>query len=147
MSPKITTFTGDYRFLSNFFATEVVFNEIYFPTVEHAYQAAKSTSSHEMYQIADAATPGKAKKMGKEIKNKRPDWNHVKLAVMEDLLRQKFRKGSFNSKLLMETAPSKLEEGNTWDDTFWGINLRNGEGENHLGRLLMEIREELLNDH
>lgn len=32
-------------------------------------------------------------------------------------------------------------EGNTWGDKFWGV--CDGEGENHLGKLLMEVRAEL----
>ena len=36
-----------------------------------------------------------------------------------------------------------LEEGNGWHDTFWGVDLKTGEGENHLGRILMQVREEL----
>ena len=34
-----------------------------------------------------------------------------------------------------------LEEGNTWHDTYWGV--CNGKGKNKLGKILMQVREEL----
>ena len=41
--------------------------------------------------------------------------------------------------LLLKTGTAELIEGNWWGDTFWGV--FNGAGQNHLGRLLMEVRE------
>ena len=45
--------------------------------------------------------------------------------------------------LLLATGDLVLEEGNTWHDTFWGVDARTREGENHLGRILMRVRGEL----
>jgi hypothetical protein len=36
-----------------------------------------------------------------------------------------------------------LVEGNRWGDQFWGVDLRTGLGENHLGKILMKVRDEL----
>ena len=44
---------------------------------------------------------------------------------------------------LLATGDKRLVEGNTWGDTFWGVDLRSGRGENQLGRILMRVREEL----
>ncbi len=41
---------------------------------------------------------------------------------------------------LISTGNSILEEGNYWNDTFWGICKE--KEENHLGKLLMKVREE-----
>ena len=60
---------------------------------------------------------------------------------MDELLRQKFSKDPLRLKLL-RTAPKKLLEENTWNDDFWGT--VNGEGKNMLGKLLMRIRQEIL---
>jgi len=71
----------------------------------------------------------------------RNDWEEVKVSVMRDLIRQKFKPGSELSDRLLDTGDWLLEEGNTWGDTFWGV--CDGVGENWLGRLLMERRGEL----
>jgi predicted NAD-dependent protein-ADP-ribosyltransferase YbiA (DUF1768 family) len=49
--------------------------------------------------------------------------------------------------MLLDTGDAILEEGNMWNDTFWGIDLNTGKGQNHLGRLLMERRAELNNEY
>ena len=46
---------------------------------------------------------------------------------------------------LVDTGDQPLIEGNTWGDRFWGV--CGGTGMNHLGRLLMEVREELQADY
>lgn len=45
--------------------------------------------------------------------------------------------------MLIATGDAILREGNHWGDRFWGVDARTGEGENHLGRLLMELRAEI----
>jgi hypothetical protein len=69
----------------------------------------------------------------------RPGWDDERLGVMEALLREKFKNGALMAKL-QATHPHELVEGNTWGDRFWGVS--EGQGENHLGRLLMLIRDE-----
>ena len=91
---------------------------------------------------ADASTTsGRIKRASRNI-TIREDWDDIKLGVMEHCLREKFTKKPFCS-LILATKNAVLEEGNTWNDTFWGIDLRTGIGENNLGKLLMKIREEL----
>jgi ribA/ribD-fused uncharacterized protein len=110
-------------------------------TVEHAYQAAKSMDPQVRRKIQGAGSPGEAKRLGRNV-ILRSDWDEIKLSVMEDLLRQKF--GSKNigmSAMLLRTGTLELIEGNTWGDVYWGV--CNGKGENHLGKLLMKIRQEL----
>lgn len=115
------------------------FDWIQFPTVEHAYQAYKSTNQHDWVEISKLETPGQAKKVGQLIKL-RPNWNEIKLDTMEELLRMKFAIPELKTKLL-ETGDQKLVEGNYWGDVYWGV--CRGKGENHLGKLLMKIRSEL----
>lgn len=133
----ITSFDGEYRWLSNFWYAAVSAFGRTFPTVEHAYQACKSIDPLDHQKIAWCKTPSQAKKAGKLLK-KREDWDQVKLYVMEELLIQKFQHATMR-KLLLDTGDAELIEGNTWGDTFWGV--CNGIGENHLGKLLMKIRK------
>lgn len=136
MKEAIRSFRGQYRFLSNFYPAEVQFEGRSYRTVEHAFQAAKTLSSQMRVAIAEAPSPGHAKALGRAV-TLRPDWEDVKIGVMRDLLRQKFGRPPLRD-LLLATAPRQLIEGNTWGDHFWGI--CDGEGENHLGRLLEEVR-------
>jgi len=110
-----------------------------FGTVEGAYQAAKTLDLEVRAQIAALPRPGQAKRYGRKLKV-RDDWEKVKLAVMEDLLRQKFAHPDLRQKLL-DTGDAYLEESNTWGDRWWGV--CDGKGQNHLGRLLMKIRNEV----
>jgi ribA/ribD-fused uncharacterized protein len=137
----INNFHGEYEFLSNFYPDNIKALGMTFTSLEHAYQASKSESRSDWDKIAACETPGQAKRRGQDLMM-RPSWDHAKLAVMENLLRQKFRPGTALAEKLMNTLPHRLEEGNTWGDTFWGT--VNGVGSNHLGRLLMEIREDLI---
>lgn len=135
----ITEFRGAYRFLSNFYPASVRLDGVTYSTVEHAFQAAKTTEPRLRRAVRDVATPGIAKKLGRSL-TLRKDWESVKLGVMLELLRQKFGPSPLRD-LLLETGTTRLIEGNTWNDRFWG--KVDGEGENHLGRLLMQVRDEL----
>lgn len=139
MTKPITSFKGEYEFLSNFYPVIIDFEGDLYGTLEHAFQAAKTTNPEERAKVRTAATPGKAKYAGKRV-TLRPDWESVKLQIMEDLLRQKFSIQPFKFQLLY-TRDAELVEGNTWNDTFWGV--CRGKGLNHLGKLLMKIRDEL----
>lgn len=135
----IDRFDGEFEFLSNFFPCEVAQDGILYPTVEHAFQAAKTLDNFDKMQIAIADTPGKAKRLGRKVVL-RSDWEEVKLAVMEDYLREKFCAGSELREKLLATGDEELVEGNWWNDTFWGV--CNGVGQNNLGKLLMKLRAE-----
>lgn len=138
MTGRIDIFTGKYRFLSNFWFSEVILDGERAATVEHAFQAAKTTDTMARRRILTAPSPGIAKRLGREAPL-RAGWNDMKIGVMRALLRQKFS-AHFLRQLLIDTGDAELIEGNTWNDTFWGV--CNGVGENHLGKLLMEVRAE-----
>lgn len=141
----IDSFTGQYRFLSNFHPCTVTLDGIEYPSTEHAYQAAK-TEYPALRVPFESGTAAAVKKLGRRLKI-RPDWEEVKLSVMENLLRQKFAPGSELLERLAQTQGQKLCEGNYWHDNFWGSCTcqkndvcRRG-GSNHLGKLLMKIRD------
>lgn len=141
----ISTFTGPHAFLSNFYPARVTLDGVVYPTVEHAYQAAKSADPSFAYRLSIAALPGThagaaaAKRAGRHVPL-RPDWERVKVGVMRDLLRQKFAHLELRAKLA--ATDEELVEGNWWGDRFWGQSPL-GVGENWLGRILMEIRGEI----
>lgn len=140
--PKITAFRGPYYFLSNFYPIHIDFEGIIYQDVESAYQAAKTLDPNEREIIARSVTPGQAKSIGRRVKL-RPNWDEIKIDIMRKLLRQKFSYASLRWSLI-ETKGSELIEGNDWGDNFWGDT--NGNGQNWLGKILMELREEFLNE-
>jgi ribA/ribD-fused uncharacterized protein len=131
----ITSFDEEFRFLSNFYPAEVEFDLVKYPTVENAYQAAKCLNKEERQKFV-GITPGQAKRLGRQVEIK-PDWDKVKLSIMELLLLRKFEIPELRDKLAA-TGDEQLIEGNDWGDTFWGV--CDGVGENHLGQILMTIR-------
>lgn len=138
----IDAFFGEYRFLSNFWPCVVRLDSVPYLSVEAAYQAAKTDDKQAREILRRCYSASQAKRFGRTVKL-RADWDKVKLAVMEDLLRQKFSDTDLRQKLL-DTGEEELVEGNTWNDTFWG--RCGGVGENHLGRLLLKIRSDLLKE-
>lgn len=135
----IGSFSGPYRFLSNFYPAVVRLDGVNYPSVEHAYQAAKTLDLALRQTIRQQDTPGRAKRMGATV-TKRPGFYEDRVALMTMLVRQKFHHPELCDKLLA-TGDHELVEGNTWGDTFWGE--CRGVGENHLGRILMQVRTEL----
>lgn len=137
----ITSFDGENRFLSNFYPSRLIYagGILIFPTVEHAYQAAKTDDKAEWLTIAHLATPGLAKKYGQKVTLK-ANWDQVKLETMEELLQDKFAIPQLKQQLI-NTGTQELVEGNYWGDTYWGV--CRGKGQNNLGKLLMKIRSSI----
>jgi ribA/ribD-fused uncharacterized protein len=99
-------------------------------------------NENEILEIRSALTPGKAKRLGRKV-TLRANWELIKIDVMLDLVRQKFQDPDL-AWMLINTGDAELIEGNHWGDKFWGV--CNGEGENHLGKILMQVRDEILKD-
>ena len=149
MSRVISKFEGEYDFLSNFYPSKIIYDIddghiIYAPTIEHAFQAAKTFNPLEESDILIAPTPGKAKRLGRKCEL-RKDWEEVKDNVMRKFLCKKFAIPELRQKLL-DTGDAYLIEGNYWHDNHFGIcycEKCKGKGENILGQLLMDIRKEI----
>lgn len=138
-SDFIDSFTGEYEFLRNDYPCIVTFGGINFPSVEHAFQAAK-TSDYDLIQKISSASVYDARKLGRSIQLP-SDWDSRKLTIMEALIRQKFMSNSKLRDMLLKTGTKTLRMVNKRDG-FWGI-PRGGYGENHLGNILMSVRNEL----
>lgn len=134
----IDCFEEDYAFLSNFSPSPLEFEGLTFPTVENAFQAAKTTDPDRRRPFTDC-TPEDAKRRGRRLEL-RPDWREVRIDVMGRLLEAKFSREPLRGRLLA-TGEAVLVKGNWWGDQFWGVSK--DQGQNHLGRLLMEVRRQL----
>lgn len=137
----ITEFRGRYFFLSNFYPAPVIFEGRKYKSSEHAYQAHRARNEVDHQWVMNALIPAQAKQRGHQIKT-REDWDVVKIPIMERIVEAKFEQNKDLQRHLIDTAPAFLAEGNCWGDTFWGI--YNGEGENHLGIILMNLRKKFI---
>jgi ribA/ribD-fused uncharacterized protein len=136
----IKQFQDEYRFLSNFYMAEVEYEGLVYPSSEHAYQAAKQFDQEFREEVRQLKTPGLAKRAGRKADLRR-DWQKKKVGIMTEIVRDKFNRHPDLTDMLLATGDAMLEEGNNWGDKFWG--MVDGKGANHLGLILMQIRDEL----
>lgn len=140
---SVKGFFGKYRFLSNFWYVPIEYEGRIYPTLEHAYQAQKCYLDEDKDLFTDFnLKPKDAKRIGRFIKCI-DFWDDRKLKFMRELLIIKFQNKVLRQKLI-ELKDYYLEETNIWGDTFFGV--YKGIGENHLGKLLMEIRDNILEE-
>jgi predicted NAD-dependent protein-ADP-ribosyltransferase YbiA (DUF1768 family) len=157
----ITSFSGEFEFLSNFSKLEnpINFGHIDFFHLENAYVAGKTMNLELRKEIAEM-TPGQAKRKGKKILDEgidvNPKWNdEFRISFMKTLVDLKFRNNPHLASKLIATGTRTIEEGNTHHDNFFGI-CRCGNcppdkivvfgPKNHLGKIQMIQREVLFSE-
>ena len=146
---EIFGFFRGYLFLSNFWEVEVTIDDIMYQTAENAYQAAKFVE--EKRKSFARATPSEAKLQGQSLDDRlyqKDAWDKIKVAVMKQILVEKFKNPELKSKLI-ETGDKEIIEANWWGDTFWGVYVDaqgNETGDNHLGKCITEVRTEFKNN-
>lgn len=145
----IIEFKNEYDFLSNFYHSPMMFNtkfgKMRFPTAEHMYMSFKNDTAEWVNKCAsDEFSPAQIKKMSRKVKLI-DDWDNLRNIYMKITLTTKFNNPEL-AKRLVATGDQNIQEGNYWGDTYWGVDLRVSPniGENHLGRLLMSVRSELI---
>lgn len=136
---KITNFRGKWFFLSNFYEAKVTFEGLMYNNAESAFQAMKCRYYDDRIKFL-SKTGAQAKQLGKRI-TLRDDWESVKLDYMYKIVKAKFEQNDFIRKQLIDTSDVEIEEHNDWNDNYWGI--CDGRGENHLGKILMLVRNQL----
>lgn len=130
-----------YAFLSNFYEAPILCWGLTYGSAEAAFQAQKCLTDEERLPFT-RARPAGCKAMGRRVKL-RADWEQVKVGLMEEIVMAKFSQNEDLKRKLLATGDKRLIEGNTWGDTFWGVDLRSGRGQNHLGEILMRVRAKL----
>lgn len=133
---QVLGFFGEYRYLSNFHQCPVYFEGVMYPSTENAFMAAKTLDLNERVQF-QCIDPKEAKALGRQIQL-RSDWEEVKYDVMATVVFDKFYRNKSIRQKLINTGDAYLEETNHWNDRIWGV--CEGEGSNHLGKILMNVR-------
>jgi ribA/ribD-fused uncharacterized protein len=143
--PNVINFyhpTDEFGCFSNFARYSIHLDGKSWPTSEHYFQAQKFEDAHLKEQVRICKTPKMAANMGRDRKNPlRGDWESVKDDKMRKAVRAKFTQHEDIRNILLSTGDAKLVE-HTENDSYWGDG-GDGSGKNMLGRILMEIREEL----
>lgn len=146
MSTPIHFFKDEFAFLSNFYPINITIKEKLWLTSEHMYMACKTRSPIHQENTRLMATPGQAKRYARKV-TLRDDWDTVKFDVMLRILRHKFTLNQECHDKLLSTGDIGLIEGNFWHDNIWGNcscpKCKSIVGANHLGKLLMQVRNEL----
>lgn len=143
---------ADSKYIKNWFSNMLPFDKplIYqgleFKTVENFYQAMKLPKNRlDLRNEIAKMGPFEAKKSIKDKNKYKWDesWTKEKaLEVMNFALNYKFAKGTEWHRKLLLTEDWELVEWNNWSDFFWGKDIKTLKGENHLGKLLMRIRDD-----
>ena len=148
MEKKVINFysTKDaYGCFSNFSAHPIRLKNKIWKTSEHYFQAQKFAGTEHEEEIRLIDSPMIAARMGRDRKRPlRKDWEVVKDDIMREALRAKFTQHEDLKGILLETGDALLVE-HTANDRYWADG-GDGSGLNMLGKLLMELREELRNE-
>ena len=134
----INDFRGEHYYLSNFYKAPVKYEGILYQNNEAAFQAMKVLDLRHRKSFK-MLNPSQAKSKGRRV-TLRPDWEDVKECYMYKIVKAKFEQNPILKEKLLSTGNKHLEEGNTWGDRTWGTT--NGIGQNKLGIILMQVREE-----
>ena len=140
---SIKGFFGAYRFLSNFHLCEVEVEGLVYPSSENAFQALK-VEEYQRDRFVNIS-PLDSKREWKScdlIDRNAREWDARKYKVMDHVVWCKFDQNPDLKKLLLDTGEKYLEESLWWRDLFWGYDVNLKKGENNLGKILMNIRQE-----
>lgn len=142
----INKFNNEYRWLSNFWLSPIVIDDIQYASTEHYYQAMKTFDKSDRELIRNASVV-ECKQLGRKVKI-RDDWDKSKDTIMLLASFQKFDNHPGLKQKLIDTEPHELIEGNWWHDNYWGdcycekcVDIK---GENKLGKILMFVRRKYI---
>jgi ribA/ribD-fused uncharacterized protein len=142
MNDPVFFYEHEFYPFSNFSSFALEWKGKLYMTSEHAYHAEKFENESLKEDIRNQRSAHAAFVLAQERKEKRrSDWDEVKLGIMKEILRAKVAQHPYVKKKLMDSGERILIE-DSWRDDFWGWGP-NKDGENHLGKLWMEVRDEV----
>lgn len=154
MEDILTFTTPESRWLSNMTYVGIEHQGIVYPSTENFYQAIKYDRDDFCPDVDYLITvrkylatikPSEAKKYSRKHRMTNPKFEDNKLKIMLYAQRKKYSQEPFKSKLL-DTGDCHIEEGNYWNDLYWGTDIKTRKGENNLGKIIMQVRDELMKE-
>lgn len=152
-----------YGFLSNFYFSifidsyniKYICSEQYFMAQKCLLFDKENTKLYK--QIMETKIPYIIKRLGRQVRNfEQKKWDTEKYNIMKNAIRYKFNQNKIIRKKLLLTCDKNLYEASKFDKT-WGIGIdcetaknldeASYPGQNLLGKVLMEIREEIKNSN
>lgn len=131
-----------YGCFSNFSRHGIAVDGIWWPTVEHYFQAQKFADTPYAERIQRASTPKQAAQLGRSRAIPlRADWEQVKDEIMLAAVQRKFATHEALRALLLATGDEEIVESSPID-YYWGCGA-DGSGLNRLGQTLMQVRARL----
>lgn len=137
---EISKFQGEYDFLDNLYPAPVEWEGMVYCCVEAAFQASK-TADVEARRRFTQMPPAKIREKGSKLPIS-PQWEQEKREIMKQLVLQKFQSDPLLTQKLKATGNAIVLHGKG-KDAFWGIDLYSWEGRNELGKIIMEVRNEI----
>lgn len=139
---QIFFYEQEFYAFSNFSSFKLMWKGYDWMTSEHAYHSEKFDNPEIIEALKNTRSAHDAMKLAYANKDKyRKDWENIKLGTMKKILRSKVEQHPYVKKKLLESGDKELIE-NSWRDSYWGWGP-NKDGENHLGKLWMEVRNEV----
>lgn len=145
----IILFKKEYFWLSNMckFDTPYKTKHGELPTGEHMYQYAKSKDTSWRKKVCGISNPYEVRKLSRDpdVCVLREDWEEIKDDVMFEVIAYKF--SNHNDSLLeklLSTDGFGIVHGNYHNDLYWGYCLKTNNGEDRLGKLIMDRRNHYL---
>lgn len=135
----INRFRDEYAFLSNRYACPFVWQGIMYSNAEAAFQSSRCADKVSRTAFSNCSA-GKATMRGRSIVPPH-EWEHERISIMRSILEAKFGQNPCLMNKLKATCGMVLINGNNKHDTLWGIDIYSWEGENLLGKILMDIRD------
>ena len=140
---QIFFYEHEFYVFSNFSSFQIEWKGKLYPTSEHVYHSEKFVDEGIKEQIRNTRSAHDSQKVAQANKDKyRKDWEDVKLKIMKKILLAKVEQHPYVKKKLLQSGCRELIE-DSWRDDFWGWG-ENKDGANHLGKLWMEVRDEIL---
>ena len=138
-----------YIYFSPYTAHAIKIDNVVFPTVEHAYQCARYTDKEIIEEIRQATSPIKAWEISSRYKHLQiPEFKkeEYKLEIMEKIMRLKLEQHEEVQKALIGSKDLEIVKHIVTyppGDGFWDDG-EDGKGLNHIGKIWMKLRSELL---
>jgi N-glycosidase YbiA len=145
---KFRSTKGPYGALGNFSKHPIIYDGKFFATSEHLYQWLKlgdgTPETPQQYKIRMESNPKLAKDIANFNPNEfRPNWHEIKVGFMKKVLLLKCDQHPAIAGMLRSTGDAEIIEVSV-HDKVWG-QTPEGVGQNLLGKLWMQIREEIKN--